>query len=95
MTYRIIARLPKFVKKSLEYKLIKQAVITSKRVLPPYSSLGIFNAGENFASAGGSALTALISDQNTPQAYFMGFFGFSLAFFLWVDFLNKRAQVKA
>ena len=38
MTYRIIARLPKFVKKSLEYKLVKQAVITSKRVLPPYSS---------------------------------------------------------
>jgi len=38
MTYRIIARLPKIVKKSLEYKLVKQAVITSKRVLPPYSS---------------------------------------------------------
>ena len=38
MTYRITVRLPKFVKKSLEYKLIKQAIITSKRVLPPYSS---------------------------------------------------------
>jgi len=38
MTYRITARLPKFVKKSLEYKLVKQAIITSKRVLPPYSS---------------------------------------------------------
>ena len=38
MTYRIMKRLPKFVKKSLEYKLIKQALTTSKRVLPPYSS---------------------------------------------------------
>ena len=38
MTYRITARLPRFVKKSLEYKLIKQAVTISKRVLPPYSS---------------------------------------------------------
>ena len=57
--------------------------------------LGIFNAGENFASAGGSALTALISNQNISQAYFMGFFGFSLAFFLWLDFLNKKAQIKA
>jgi len=38
MTYRIMARLPRFVKKSLEYKLVKQAVIISKRVLPPYSS---------------------------------------------------------
>jgi len=38
MTYRIIARLPKFVKKSLEYKLVKQTIIISKRVLPPYSS---------------------------------------------------------
>jgi len=38
MTYRITARLPKFVKKSLEYKLVKQALTTSKRVLPPYSS---------------------------------------------------------
>ena len=56
--------------------------------------LGIFNAGESFASAGGSTLTALISEQNIPQAYFMGFFGFSLAFFLWLDFLNKKAQIK-
>jgi len=38
MTYRIMKRLPRFTKKSLEYKLIKQAVITSKRLLPPYSS---------------------------------------------------------
>jgi len=38
MTYRIIERLPRSTKKSLEYKLVKQAVITSKRVLPPYSS---------------------------------------------------------
>jgi len=38
MTYRIMARLPKFTKKSLEYELIKQALIISKRVLPPYSS---------------------------------------------------------
>jgi len=57
--------------------------------------LGIFNAGESFASAGGSALTALISEQNIPQAYFMGFFGFSLAFFLWLDFLSKKAQIKS
>jgi len=35
MTYRIIVRLPKFTKKSLEYKLIKQAVTISKRV-PPF-----------------------------------------------------------
>jgi len=33
-----MARLPRFRKKSLEYKLVKQAIITSKRVLPPYSS---------------------------------------------------------
>jgi len=33
-----MTRLPRFTKKSLEYKLVKQAVITSKRVLPPYSS---------------------------------------------------------
>jgi len=38
MTCRIIARLPRFTKKSLEYKLVKQAVTISKRVLPPYSS---------------------------------------------------------
>jgi len=38
MTYRITARLPKFMEKSLEYKLVKQAKIISKRVLPPYSS---------------------------------------------------------
>jgi len=38
MTYRITARLPRFTKKSLEYNLVKQAVTTSKRVLPPYSS---------------------------------------------------------
>jgi len=38
MTYRITARLPRFTKKSLEYKLVKQALIISKRVLPPYSS---------------------------------------------------------
>jgi len=38
MTYRIMTRLPKFVKKSLEYKLVKQAVTISKRVLSPYSS---------------------------------------------------------
>jgi len=38
MAYSIMARLPRFVKKSLEYKLIKQAVIISKRVLPSYSS---------------------------------------------------------
>lgn len=56
--------------------------------------LGLFNAGESFASAGGSALTALISDQNISQAYFMGFFGFSLAFFLWLDFMSKKTQVK-
>jgi len=33
-----MARLPRFTKKSLEYKFIKQAIIISKRVLPPYSS---------------------------------------------------------
>jgi len=38
MTYRITARLPRFTKKSLEYKLVKQDVTTSKRLLPPYSS---------------------------------------------------------
>ncbi|MBB5254002.1 MFS transporter [Sulfurisphaera ohwakuensis] len=56
--------------------------------------LGIFNAGESFASAGGSALTALVSNNNISQAYFMGFFGFSLSFFLWLDFLNKRLNIK-
>ena len=56
--------------------------------------LGIFNAGASFASAGGSAITSLISEQNISQAYFMGFFGFSLAFFLWLDFLSKKAQIK-
>jgi len=38
MTYRIMARLPKLVMESQEYKLVKQAIIISKRVLPPYSS---------------------------------------------------------
>jgi len=38
MTYRIMTKFPKFMKKSLEYKLVKEAVIISKRVLPPYSS---------------------------------------------------------
>jgi len=38
MTYRIMARFPKFVMESEEYKLVKQAVIISKRILPPYSS---------------------------------------------------------
>jgi len=33
-----MAKFPKFVMESEEYKLIKQAVIISKRVLPPYSS---------------------------------------------------------
>ena len=56
--------------------------------------LGIFNAGASFASAGGSAITSLVSDQNLSQAYFMGFFGFSLAFFLWLDFLNKKAKIR-
>jgi len=38
MTYRMMRKLPKFVKKSLEYKFIKQAVIIYKRVLSSYSS---------------------------------------------------------
>jgi len=38
MNYHIMIRLPRFMKKSLECKFIKQAIIISKRVLPPYSS---------------------------------------------------------
>ena len=38
MTYHITGRLPRSTKKSLEYKLVKQAITISKRVLPPYPS---------------------------------------------------------
>jgi len=38
MTYRIVKKMPQFVIESEEYKLVKQALIISKRVLPPYSS---------------------------------------------------------
>ncbi|BFH72650.1 MFS transporter [Sulfurisphaera javensis] len=55
--------------------------------------LGIFNAGESIASAGGSALSALITPDNITQAYIMGFFGFSLSFFIWLDYLNKRIKI--
>jgi len=33
-----MTKILQFVIESIKYKLIKQAVITSKRVLPPYSS---------------------------------------------------------
>lgn len=52
--------------------------------------LGVFNAGESLASACGSALSALITPDNITQAYIMGFFGFSLSFFVWLDYLNKK-----
>jgi len=38
MTHHVITKISKFVMKSNKYKLIEQAVIISKRVLPPYSS---------------------------------------------------------
>jgi len=38
MTYRIMTRLPKILMESQEYKLIKQTVNISKRLLPAYSS---------------------------------------------------------
>ena len=37
MAYSIMARLPKFIMESQEYKLVKQAIIISKRI-PAYSS---------------------------------------------------------
>jgi len=38
VTYRIMTKIPQLVTESEEYKLVKQAVTISKRILPPYSS---------------------------------------------------------
>ncbi|MDT7876270.1 MAG: MFS transporter [Sulfolobaceae archaeon] len=55
--------------------------------------IGLFNAGENFASAGGSILSSFVSPTSLTQAYFISFFGFSLSFFLFYDFLTKKGKV--
>jgi MFS family permease len=51
--------------------------------------IGLFNAGENLASAAGSILSAIVNPHSISQAYFISFFGFVISFFMFYDYVNS------
>ncbi|BCU69486.1 MFS transporter [Stygiolobus caldivivus] len=57
--------------------------------------IGLFNAGENLASAGGSILSAFVNPHSISQAYFISFFGFVISFFLFYDYITSVKVVSS